>query len=144
MGSQGLRHWAIWPHILLSDIMGSQDFVTSTVYGDTISFSEIMGSKYSVTGPFGHTFSFPDIMGSQDSVTSSTVYGDTISFSEIMDKSILLRHRAILSSPRSMAFKTPSLVVLFMATQSLFSISWVVNTPSPSHMATHSPFRDHG
>ncbi|KAI8784266.1 hypothetical protein BgiBS90_015882 [Biomphalaria glabrata] len=84
-GQSRLRHWAIWPHILLSDIMGSQDFVTSTVYGDTISFSEIMGSKYSVTGPFGHTFSFPDIMGSQDSVTSSTVYGDTISFSEIMD-----------------------------------------------------------
>ncbi|KAI8726558.1 hypothetical protein BgiBS90_038355 [Biomphalaria glabrata] len=68
-------------------------FVTSTVYGDTISFSEIMGSKYSVTGPFGHTFSFPDIMGSQDSVT----------------------------------------IVLFMATQSPFPRSWIINTPSPGH-----------
>ncbi|KAI8726549.1 hypothetical protein BgiBS90_038302 [Biomphalaria glabrata] len=119
--------------------MGSQDFVTSTVYGDTIFFSEIMGSKYSVTGPFGHTFSFPDIMGSQDSVTSSTVYGDTISFSEIMDNQYSVTG-PYSPPPRSMAVKTPSLVVLFMATQSLFSRSWVVNTPSPGHMATHSLF----
>ncbi|KAI8726616.1 hypothetical protein BgiBS90_038292 [Biomphalaria glabrata] len=98
-----------------------------------------MGSKYSVTGPFGHTFSFPDIMGSQDSVTSSTVYGDTISFSEIMDNQYSVTG-PYSPPPRSMAVKTPSLVVLFMATQSLFSISWVVNTPSLSHMATHSPF----
>ncbi|KAI8726642.1 hypothetical protein BgiBS90_038318 [Biomphalaria glabrata] len=64
------------------DIMGSQDSVTSrTVYGDTISFSEIMDNQYSVTGPYGHTFSFLDIMGSQDSVTGP--YSHTLSSPEI-------------------------------------------------------------
>ncbi|KAI8784264.1 hypothetical protein BgiBS90_015880 [Biomphalaria glabrata] len=98
--------------------MGSQDFVTSTVYGDTIFFSEIMGSKYSVTGPFGHTFSFPDIMGSQNSVTSSMFMATQSPFPRSWIS--ILRYRAILSSPRSMAVKTPSLVVLFMATHNLF------------------------
>ncbi|KAK6973235.1 hypothetical protein BgiMline_024432 [Biomphalaria glabrata] len=119
--------------------MGSQDFVTSTVYGDTISFSEIMGSKYSVTGPYGHTFFFPDIMGSQDFVTS-TVYGYTISFSEIMGSkySVTGPYGHTFSFPRLWVVNTPS--PGHMATLSPFPRSWVVNTPSLGHMATHSPF----
>ncbi|KAI8784270.1 hypothetical protein BgiBS90_015886 [Biomphalaria glabrata] len=58
-------------------------------------------------------------MGSQYSVTGP--YGHTFSFLDIW------------------AVKTSSLV-LFKATQSHFPRSWVVNTPSPGHLATHSLF----
>ncbi|KAK0068419.1 hypothetical protein Bpfe_002354 [Biomphalaria pfeifferi] len=74
--------------------MGCQYSVTSrTVYGDTISFSKIMGSQYSVTGHMathypspiswavktpsmgptinGYTLSSPEIMGCQYSVTGA-------------------------------------------------------------------------
>ncbi|KAK0056039.1 hypothetical protein Bpfe_014440 [Biomphalaria pfeifferi] len=74
-------------------------------------FSEYMGSQCSVTGLYGHIFSYPVIMGSEDSVTGP--YG----------------HNS--SSAISRAVKTPSLVVLFTATQSPFPRSWVVNSPSP-------------
>ncbi|KAK0068127.1 hypothetical protein Bpfe_002062 [Biomphalaria pfeifferi] len=57
-------------------------------------------------------------MCSQDSVTGP--YGHTFSFPDIMGKQ-------------------DSSLVLFIATQSPFSRSWVVKTPSPGHMATHSP-----
>ncbi|KAK0068417.1 hypothetical protein Bpfe_002352 [Biomphalaria pfeifferi] len=42
-----------------------------TVYGDTRSSPEIMGSQDSVTGPLGRTFSFPEIMGCQYYVTGA-------------------------------------------------------------------------
>ncbi|KAI8726559.1 hypothetical protein BgiBS90_038356 [Biomphalaria glabrata] len=122
-----------------------QDSITGP-YGFTFFFLDIMGSQDSVTGPYGHIFSFSDIMGIQGFVTS-TVYGDTISFSKIMGSQYSV-HRANMAthspSPISWAVKNPSLVVLFMATPISFFDSWLINTPSPGHMATHSPSRYHG
>ncbi|KAK6973218.1 hypothetical protein BgiMline_024415 [Biomphalaria glabrata] len=82
-GQSRLRHRAVWSHIPLLEIMGSNVSVVGLL-GHTFSFSEIMGSQDSVTGPYGHTFSFPDIISPQDSDTSRTVYGHTISFPDIM------------------------------------------------------------
>ncbi|KAK0068189.1 hypothetical protein Bpfe_002124 [Biomphalaria pfeifferi] len=100
--------------------MGSQDSVTSRiVYGNTISFSEIMGYLYSVTGQMATHFRF---LISWAVNTPSPGHMATHS-----------------SSPISWSVKTPLLVVLCTATQSPFSRLWVVNTPSPGHMPTHSP-----
>ncbi|KAK0068190.1 hypothetical protein Bpfe_002125 [Biomphalaria pfeifferi] len=82
--------------------MGSQDSVTSRiVYGNTISFSEIMGYLYSVTGQMATHFRF---LISWAVNTSSPGHMATHS-----------------SSPISWSVKTPLLVVLCTATQSLFS-----------------------
>ncbi|KAK0068195.1 hypothetical protein Bpfe_002237 [Biomphalaria pfeifferi] len=74
MGSQDpvKDPYCLWPHILLPKVMGSQDSVTEhlathfpyprswavkslslvrTVYGDTLSSPDIMGSQNSVIGP---------------------------------------------------------------------------------------------
>ncbi|KAI8784259.1 hypothetical protein BgiBS90_015875 [Biomphalaria glabrata] len=101
--------------------MGSQDFVSGS-YGHTFFFLDIMGSQDSITGPYGFTFFFLDIMGSQDSVTGP--YGTYSPF------------------PISWAFKASSLVLFLWRHTSPFPRSWVVNTPSPGHMATHSPSPD--
>ncbi|KAI8726565.1 hypothetical protein BgiBS90_038362 [Biomphalaria glabrata] len=143
-----------------SEIMGSQYSVTCP-YGHTFSFFRDNGSQYSVTGPYGHTFFFLDIKGRQDSVTGP--YGHTFSFLDI-DGAVKtpspgpyghsfffsryhgqsrLRHRAIwphiLLSRYHWAVKTSSLVLFYGRHNLLFPRSWVVNTPSPGHLATHSP-----
>ncbi|KAI8784272.1 hypothetical protein BgiBS90_015888 [Biomphalaria glabrata] len=117
--------------------MGCQDSVTSsTVYGDTISFSEIMDNQYSVTGAI---LSSPEINGSQDSVISRTVYGYTTSFFDFMGSQYSVTEPLATHSPfpRSWVVNTTSRAIWNILP---FWISWAVNTPSPGHMATHSSF----
>ncbi|KAK0056041.1 hypothetical protein Bpfe_014442 [Biomphalaria pfeifferi] len=100
--------------------MGSQDSVTSRiVYGNTISFSEIMGYLYDVTGQMATHFRF---------LISWAV--NTLSPGHMATHS---------SSPISWSVKTPLLVVLCTPYNLYFPSTWVVNAPSLGYMATYSP-----